>query len=71
GQDGHSADNTAASAGTGSPAGATGGLCAGASCSTASTAGSRGVDSSQDSSGGGGGGGRVQVITGAATVVCE
>jgi hypothetical protein len=77
GQDGHSADNNAASGGPSmdinAAAGASGGVCAGSGCAVASAAPADGTAAqiALSASGGGGGGGRVQVTTGAATVVCE
>jgi hypothetical protein len=77
GQDGHSADNTAAAGGASvdvnAAKGANGGLCAGNNCATASAAGVHGTAAQVNvsASGGGGGGGRVQVITGTDTVVCQ
>jgi hypothetical protein len=77
GQDGHSADNTAAAGGRSTDVnaanGAKGGLCAGGNCATASAAGAHGTPAqvAVSASGGGGGGGRIQVITGTATLVCN
>ena len=77
GANGHSADDTPASGGAApdvnGAAGVAGGLCKGSGCAT-SASGGNGVMSfaaGLDGSGGGGGGGRIQVITGAATSVCE
>jgi hypothetical protein len=75
GEDGHTADNTMAAGGTSSDGcgatGATGGLCAGNTCSAASAAGASGAHGcGGGNSGGGGGGGQIQVITGMATMSC-
>jgi hypothetical protein len=77
GQNGHTADNTAASGGTATNGsgllgggagtnGANGGLCAGPSCAV-----NAGGANGSSPAGGGGGGGRVMVTTKASTVVCE
>jgi hypothetical protein len=75
GQDGHAADDNRATGGTSSDGngatGASGGLCAGANCATASAAGADGNQGGGGgNSGGGGGGGCVQVITGTSTISC-
>ena len=77
GQDGHSADNTAATGGrsadVNAAAGANGGLCAGAGCANASASGANGAaaQAPNSGSGGGGGGGRIQVIASSATAACD
>jgi hypothetical protein len=77
GQDGHSADNTAAAGGASvdinAAAGANGGLCAGNGCAVASAAGADGTAAQApvSASGGGGGGGQIRVTVAPATVACE
>jgi hypothetical protein len=77
GQDGHSADNTAAAGGLATDVnaaiGAPGGVCAGSGCAVASAAGAHGTPAAAgvSGSGGGGGGGRVQVIAQSTTTACN
>jgi hypothetical protein len=76
GQDGHSSDDNAAAGGNAGDMygenGGNGGLCAGVGCGTASAAGAAGhATHNFVGSGGGGGGGRIQVASGASTLVCK